>query len=77
MSALRAAVAAHRRTLFRTVSKAIGFPSRGPALAQNGRTHGPDDGLYAYDSPESRLRQLADLYGMVGQWRDAEVRCAR
>jgi ER-Golgi trafficking TRAPP I complex 85 kDa subunit len=73
MSALRAAVAQHRGTFLRSLSKAIGFPSRSPSLSQNGRTYGPDDGLYSFESPESRLRQLADMYFMVGQYRDAEA----
>jgi hypothetical protein len=72
MSALRAAVAQHRGTFLRTLSKAIGFPSRPSNLSQNGRTYGPDDGLYSFESSESRLRQLADMYFMIGQYRDAE-----
>ena len=72
MSALRAAVAQHRGTLLRSLTKAIGFPSRNNALSQNGRRYGPDDGLYSFESPESRLRQLADMYFMIGQFKDAE-----
>lgn len=72
MNALRGAVAQHRSTFLRSITKVIGFPSRTGHHSQNGRTYGPDDGLYSFEDPQSRLRQLADMYFMIGQYRDAE-----
>lgn len=73
MSTLRSAVAARRGSFLRSLGRAIGFPARsGAGHGQSGRTHGPDDGLFSFESDESRLRQLADMYFMTGQYRDAE-----
>jgi hypothetical protein len=72
MNALRRAVAQHRSTFLRSITQVIGFPSRSAHHSQNGRTYGPDDGLYSFEDPQSRLRQLADMYFMIGQYKDAE-----
>jgi hypothetical protein len=71
MNMLRGAVAQNRSSMMRSFIKAIGFPSRsskGNLSAGDGR----EASQFSYESTECRLRQLGDMYFMIGQYQDAE-----
>lgn len=71
MSAIRGTVQQHRGGILRSFTKAVGLSSRISRVGRSGSAAGVEPS-FGYDSSESQLRLLGDMYFMIGQYQDAE-----